>query len=557
MDMILPRLPSETLTPPPTFTIHSKYLETSSFLPQYNWMTPCHPVHNAPDWHSNKYQSHPVNILQWNVGGLSLKTSLLWMTIQQHNLDVLMLQEISTKYQSHLTEIPFKGYRFIGDLHHKTGIYVKDTLYHHQIPLKLIEGTYAEDTLYASAVVIRTLQASKQKHILLLNIYRSPNGTQKLSETLTSYIQQCHHYCSGLPKPITIDDTLIGGDFNASHHLWGAHRFTKQNARYGRHLVSFAQDEGYHILNNGAPTRFRLDHSKHKVKYSWLDVTLASPRLYDCSTWQVQELDQKSDHYQIHIQISNHVAASRLPTESQTELDWTITDDATHWDTYQTALQTQWESVQSQMRILQNSRATPSNSQKLADLITDTFCTPARSVFGKKERVRHWKKWITSKAQSISIAYHRVYRNFMQKTHRTHADWSKLRAHRQKRNTIMRQHKREWIQKRFQRHKLHGKEGWQIAAEVRDMNEDRGRTLPDLHEGNAVVAKTTLHKVEYLNTHYHRFDELHSSATNTWCWRSEHIIHPPPVPSNYMPSRHLNTRPQPLSYSYHWQASQH
>ena len=525
---------------------------------------PEHPVHKAPIWFQSHHIEKPLNILQWNIRGLQDKSSELWHTIQQHNLDVVMLQEVRTRY-TNSGSIPIAGFDYHSDPFQKTGIYIKSSLRYHHIPINLrINVDNPEDTLYASAIVVRTHIGPTTKHILLMNIYRSPSGKQQLLVSLRDYIRQCTNYCSNLTKPIQIEGKVIGGDFNATNPLWGAPASVSRTADYGANLIDFAHTDSYGILNDGSPTRYHLNTTTKIHKHSWIDVTLASYNLQDYCTWKVNQTDHQSDHYQIFIQLSNYISSHQTPPESQPEERWSITDDEAHWSAYNDALAAQWEESQTDFNHLSTQQLDTSVSTKLSHLIRDIFCKSAATVFMKKEKQTHWKRWVSTKAQAISIAYHRQYRRFMRKRHRTSNDWNKLKAMRRNRDKVMRQHKREWIQKRFNRYTLNSKEGWQVAAEVRDLNESRGRILPDIHKqlpnGDVgdIVAKTTRDKVEYLNTHYHRFDDLHCTNNPSWCWIQSNIIsNTGNYPPNDFRSAHPATEPVPIHHKHHWMPRQH
>ena len=557
----LPRLNSPattaSLSTPSPIRAPDCALPATQNEPEYKHIQP---ILQEPEWHQTQFIDKPLRILQWNTGGLSLKTTALWMTMMQRQIDVMMLQEISTRYNPNLAPIPFSGYDQIQDKYHKTGIYIRETLKYIKMKIKLIPGRTVEDTLYATAIVVRTQVGPHSKHILLMNVYRSPSGKQDISTALQSYVDQCYQQCSELPIPINIEGELIGGDFNASHTAWGAQRDTANSAKYGKILHDHISLSNYEVLNNDQPTRFRFNHTKKCVVHSWLDVTFATSYVKDHSKWVTLETDQQSDHYQIVIELTNHKGTNRKRSDSEIEYRWSITDDDAHWTAYQSALSTKWESVADQLEQIENADYTQDNSENISSLIQNVFCSPAKQVFELRERQTIWKKWVSSKAQAISIAYHRQYRRFMRKRHRTPNDWQKLVAKRRLRDKVMRQLKREWIEKRFHRHGLQGRDGWQIAAEVRDLNEHRGRALPDIHErtdsGHAgkVIASTTKEKVEYLNEHYHRFDNLHSSANTSWCWTQHRII---PTRNYDGVQRHKpkspDTSPQPIDRPNHWQ----
>ena len=386
-----------------------------------------------------------------------------------------------------------------------------------------------EDTLYATAVVLTHQVGNQTKNTLLLNIYRSPNGRRLIRDDLQHYVDFCHNYCQKLPTPIPIHGEIIGGDFNASHLLWGAQRHTAESQRMGNDLLDFIHDGEYHILNNGQPTRIKIDHLLQTETLSWIDVTLCRGLPKEHAKWHVLELDNESDHFQIHMQLLNCKTTYDDTDEGADETRWHLTDKKEKWDQFATQLDYEWQIIADEVRQLQRNSSPTEASDRLAQQIKNIFHQAASKVFGSGFSQKIWRRWVSSEMQGIAISYHKFYRRFRAKRRKKAEDYRKLQAMRAHRNRVFRNHKRQWIEKKFSTQNLAGREGWQIAAEVRDLNEERGRTLPDLHDKDTrvVVASTLKEKLAHLNEHYHRFDHLQTGPV-TWCWNPNDII-----PSNW------------------------
>ena len=130
-------------------------------------------------------------------------------------------------------------------------------------------------------------------------------------------------------------------------------------------------------------------------------------------------------------------------------------------------------------------------------------------IWGVKQKELTWKKWITKKMQAVSIEYHKFWRKFKLKKYKNNEDWKEMKKKRRYRNKIMKQYKLEWLAKKFNEKGINGKEGWQIAAEVRDLHIDKGRELPNIQTSEG-IAVTTKEKAEALLEHYHRYDRQES-----------------------------------------------
>ena len=82
---------------------------------------------------------------------------------------------------------------------------------------------------------------------------------------------------------------IVGGDFNAHCRAWDSK--VRADAR-GDELVSWADDRGLFVLNDGSVTRV----ARGVGTESSPDVTLCSEALVDCLEWSVRR-ELGSDHF--------------------------------------------------------------------------------------------------------------------------------------------------------------------------------------------------------------------------------------------------------------------
>ena len=482
-----------------------------------------------PNWRNEeRLAGSALQAMSWNCQGLASASSSLALTLQNRSLDVIMLQELSTKYPKDWVPIPLSGYQFYRDCRSKTGFYVKESVQHWPVPIKLtVNPRVPEDTIYATGVIVRATYAQKVQNILFLNIYRSPNGEQDDFSALDDYMRQCKDYAQRTLR-IKIDGHLISGDFNASHELWGAKHHSPGSKKYGERLVTYLLGSRYRLLNDGSPTRYMFKRHEHRLHHSWLDVTFASELVKDCTNWRVHQLDQCSDHYQIYMDLHGCSVSHMNTDHGPEEKRWALSDDPRKWKRFREMLQERWELVRDDIVSLGNHECTPTNSELLSSAVIKCFHYAANFAFGKCTTTKRWKSWIGRGAQKASLQYKQAYRAYLKKKHRTKHDYRKLCALRAKRNKMMKHHKAHYLARKFAHHQLDSREGWKIAAEVRDLNEHRGRRLPDLidPDTNEVIATTLKEKAELMNAHYHRFDDI-ASHPPSWCWRSGAVLTSP------------------------------
>src|SRR5699024_5095404 len=93
--------------------------------------------------------------------------------------------------------------------------------------------------------------------------------------------------------------TLIGGDFNGHHTLWGSEHSNQR----GREILNFANSNGFELLNEGDEPTFYASRGD-RVICSRIDLTFASEKLFsEVISWRVSDLISTSDHRTIEMRL--------------------------------------------------------------------------------------------------------------------------------------------------------------------------------------------------------------------------------------------------------------
>ena len=134
--------------------------------------------------HPNYDPKEDLRVVQWNVNGLNTATKTLWNDIVHGSISALLIQEQLPGYvhAAKWRPIDLDGYHRYEDDKHKTAIYIRDGIKHRHIKLKLhSNGPENEDRLHATAVAIRIRVNGDWRYLLLLSVYKSPNGNADLA----------------------------------------------------------------------------------------------------------------------------------------------------------------------------------------------------------------------------------------------------------------------------------------------------------------------------------------------------------------------------------------
>ena len=193
----------------------------------------------------------------------------LCLLSQQYNPVAMCLQET---HIADISKVSFKGYKpyhRLDNSHDRasggSSLLIRNDVIHSPVNLNT--------TLQAVAVRI-TLSFV----FTICSIYAPPN---KYID-----IKDLEHLLSQMQEPV-----MLLGDFNSHNPLWGSEHLTPK----GRVLETFMSQNDLCLFNDGSPTFL---HSGHGT-YSAIDLSFASPTLFDRFTWEVQDDCRGSDHFPI------------------------------------------------------------------------------------------------------------------------------------------------------------------------------------------------------------------------------------------------------------------
>ena len=253
---------------------------------------------------NNNQPSHSdvITILQWNVQSMRSyqKKAYVIAAIKGHNPDVVLLQE---------TNIPEDVAPTIPGYHvfHKPGTRGLITAVRKGIPCILPSDALNLGRDVEALAVDVTL---KDGPIRIYNIYRNCNPRHPGILNADLLFQNSQRPSS-----------IIAGDFNAHHPLWGTH--LTPVCSIGRSLAEALEDSNFVILNSGKSTH---------INGGCIDLTFASAHLAPHITWDVLD-SVVSDHFGISITVS-------LPKEQPTNLQPRRNYAKANWNTFASHLTT-------------------------------------------------------------------------------------------------------------------------------------------------------------------------------------------------------------------------
>lgn len=226
----------------------------------------------------------PLDILQWNCRGLRASLPDLQTLVQDQQPAVICLQE---------TKITDPDYNIL-------------TQYHHTRKLATTTSTlpkggvsiFVNKHLLSSAITLRTtLQAVAVRVTLhtpvsICSIYLPPNS-KWTAQDLQDIIQQ-------LPAP-----TILLGDFNAHHPLWGNSRTDQA----GREVERLLTSSNLCLLNDKRATYCH----PATATLTAIDLSITSPSILQDYQWNVEDNPHGSDHFPITLK-STHQPPPTTPS---------------------------------------------------------------------------------------------------------------------------------------------------------------------------------------------------------------------------------------------------
>ena len=428
-------------------------------------------------------------------------------------------------------------------------------------------------TVFCSAAWIRITVLGKSKYIILCNIYISPSGNPDIALSLDDYLEQIQQYLRDHSMDKAVHGWIMAGDFNASHARWGAPDPIRSDTRYkrGEDCIDWIDANRFQVLGSGQATRWYYRKNKHSrsrtIANSWIDLSLCRGfKPGEVSQWIVQR-PQGPDHFPIYIEIGA-MKINKLRGYYDNSYFWKFKgeEEELNWDIFRDNISDLWIKLKERFlelkAALDNGNAEYDKQSMLnymASEVITMYHNTAYSVFGIAQREETWKKWTSKAARRASIKYHRYWRKMKKKSRIKANHWRKLKALKKDRNRLMKHYKRQWLESKFDEYDLSSKEGWQIAAEVRDLHETSGKPVPDIVDADTgeVIADTPGDKVSCLLDWYHRFDAEPPIPSNIGYESPEPVLDPiTPILKNDLvhteleldPPRHFNKIYNPANH---------
>lgn len=275
-----------------------------------------------------------AKVIQWNCQSLKNKKHELIQLINYQEPFLVCLQETWLRQES-MFKIP--GYSCLRedrpDGYGGVAILIKNsyTFSHLSLP------SHSNDLSVVAAVV---------NNICYVSLYFSRPNIDILNE-----INMIFGY---LPKPF-----VCLGDFNCHHQLWGC----MSNNYYGEQLLDLLSSHNLCILNNGMPTRFARTPSVP-------DLSICTPDLASCLSWQPLGSTYGSDHFPITICLPY----PKPPCEKkQPRVKHKLTN--ADWDSFKRIVEN---------KVTDMPEISQTNTSKCSDLLAKLLIEAANEVFPLK-----------------------------------------------------------------------------------------------------------------------------------------------------------------------------
>ncbi|UYV64603.1 hypothetical protein LAZ67_3001280 [Cordylochernes scorpioides] len=246
--------------------------------------------------------SKQLRILQCNINGLcstatKIKLEEIMEIAEKQKIQIIALQEtkLNEKYN-----LKYKNYNILRKDRNKEGgglAFLIKNLYYEDIAINIPNTSDLE----AQGIKV---YLSQNKTINIFNMYHPPNNKLIDDGTMAQFLT---------------DNTIIVGDLNAKHQLWGC---SMPNPR-GKILSNLFDDNAFMCLNDGNPTHHSYSYNTAQA----LDISFSSPDIFHKCKWQILK-SIGSDHLPILIEIS-----TKTKTSSIKEKFWNF--KKANWNLYQ------------------------------------------------------------------------------------------------------------------------------------------------------------------------------------------------------------------------------
>ncbi|UYV77283.1 hypothetical protein LAZ67_15000335 [Cordylochernes scorpioides] len=246
--------------------------------------------------------SKQLSILQCNINGLcstatKIKLEEIMEIAEKQKIQIIALQEtkLNEKYN-----LKYKNYNILRKDRNKEGgglAFLIKNLYYEDIAINIPNTSDLE----AQGIKV---YLNQNKTINIFNMYHPPDNKLIDDGTMAQFLT---------------DNTIIVGDLNAKHQLWGC---STPNPR-GKILSNLFDDNAFMCLNDGNPTHHSYSYNTAQA----LDISFSSPDIFHKCKWQILK-SIGSDHLPILIEIS-----TKTKTSSIKEKFWNF--KKANWNLYQ------------------------------------------------------------------------------------------------------------------------------------------------------------------------------------------------------------------------------
>ena len=227
-------------------------------------------------------------ILQWNCRGYSSNYEEIISLIRKYQPKVILLQETMLGV---LTPRAPSGYSIITSS--QTGRAVPGD----GLAILIRNGIPSKPCNLTTNIPAIAIQVRLDQLYTICNVYL-PHHQDISSQEVENLFNQ-------LSEP-----TIIAGDFNAKHTLWG----NVMNDRRGHLIENIITQSTLTLLNTGSPTHFHVQSGS----YSAIDLSICSASVPITMEWMVEDGLFGSDHYPI---IMNEIRPNQVQREPRLKLD--------------------------------------------------------------------------------------------------------------------------------------------------------------------------------------------------------------------------------------------
>ncbi|UYV66117.1 hypothetical protein LAZ67_4000329 [Cordylochernes scorpioides] len=252
--------------------------------------------------------SKQLRILQCNINGLcstatKIKLEEIMEIAEKQKIQIIALQEtkLNEKYN-----LKYKNYNILRKDRNKEGgglAFLIKNLYYEDIAINIPNTSDLE----AQGIKV---YLSQNKTINIFNMYHPPNNKLIDDGTMAQFLT---------------DNTIIVGDLNAKHQLWGC---SMPNPR-GKILSNLFDDNAFMCLNDGNPTHHSYSYNTAQA----LDISFSSPDIFHKCKWQILK-SIGSDHLPILIEISTKTKTSSIKEKFRNfkKANWNLYQQNTNED---------------------------------------------------------------------------------------------------------------------------------------------------------------------------------------------------------------------------------